>query len=294
MVFGAVWHPVKMPGYDQCILRQNAADRVQPRYASLVSLYSILFLGDVVGKPGRQAVREGLPSLIETHRPLFTIVNGENAAGGVGITPDIAVEIFAAGADAITLGNHAFNKREILPYLETGAPIARPSNVPPGVPGRGMVRLVKEDVELAVINLCGRVYMDPYDDPFRELDRLLDGLPTPHRFLDFHGEATSEKIAMGYHAEGRVTAVVGTHTHVQTADETILPGGTAYITDVGMCGPKRSVLGMDREIILRRFRTSLPQRFEVANEPGVICGIVIDVERSTGHATHIARIRFGD
>jgi 2',3'-cyclic-nucleotide 2'-phosphodiesterase len=258
------------------------------------SLYTILFLGDVVGKPGRVAIREGLPSLQDQFQPLFTVINGENSAGGVGITPEIAEELFKQHTDAITLGNHAFNKREISDYLETGKPIVRPSNMPASVPGRGLAMVEKEGITLAVMNLCGRVYMESYDDPFAETDRLLSGLETPHRFLDFHAEATSEKIAMGWHCSGRVTAVVGTHTHVQTADETVLPGGTAYITDVGMCGPVRSVLGMDREVILKRFRTTLPQRFEVANEPGVICGVAISVEKDTGRAVGIERIRFGD
>lgn len=259
-----------------------------------MNLYRILFLGDVVGKPGRAILREGLPSLIDTHRPLFAIVNGENSAGGVGITADIAEEIYAAGADAITLGNHAFNKREIGSYLDSGKPIVRPANMPPGTPGKGLTQISKDGITLAVMNLCGRVYMDPYDDPFREIDRLLDGLETPHRFLDFHAEATSEKIAMAFHVEGRISAVVGTHTHVQTADERVLPGGTAAITDVGMTGPVDSVLGMDKEIILNRFRTSLPQRFEVSSSRGVICAVAIDVERETGRATAIERIRFGD
>jgi len=259
-----------------------------------MSTYKILFLGDVVGKPGRAAVREGLPSLIETHKPLFSIVNGENSAGGVGITPQIAEEIYEAGADAITLGNHAFNKRDISPYLETKKPIVRPSNMPKAVPGRGACTVVKDGISLAVMNLCGRVYMENYGDPFAEFDRLAAENEGKHIFLDFHAEATSEKIAMGYHCDGRAVAVVGTHTHVTTADEKVLEGGTAYITDVGMCGPVRSVLGMDREIILERFRTTLPQRFEVANEPGVICGVVIDVERDTGCAKSIQRIRFGE
>ncbi len=256
--------------------------------------YTILFLGDVVGKPGRQAVKEKLPALLMKHSPLFTIINGENSAGGVGITPDIADELFRQGADAITLGNHAFNKREIGPYLDSGKPIVRPGNMPQGVSGQGKTSVTKDGIELAVMNLCGRVYMDSYGDPFAEVDHLFDSLETPHRFLDFHGEATSEKIAMGWHCAGRATAVVGTHTHVQTADETVLPGGTAYITDVGMCGPVRSVLGMDREIILKRFRTTLPQRFEVANEPGVICGVAISVERNTGRAVAIQRIQVGE
>lgn len=258
------------------------------------STYRILFLGDVVGRPGRTAVKEGLPSLQNTHRPLFTIVNGENAAGGVGITSDIAEEIYKAGADAITLGNHAFNKREIYEYLNKDKPIVRPGNLPSAAPGKGLTTVTKEGIELAVINLCGRVFIDGYDDPFAEIERLLSTLNTPHIFLDFHAEATSEKIAMGLHLDGRATAVVGTHTHVTTADEAILPGGTAYITDVGMCGPINSVLGMDPEVILYRFRTSLPAKFEVANQPGVISGVVIDVERDTGRAIAIQRIRFGE
>jgi metallophosphoesterase (TIGR00282 family) len=201
--------------------------------------------------------------------------------------------MYAAGADGITLGNHAFNKRDIYPYLGTNKPIIRPANLPEGAPGRGMMLIEKEGVELAVINLCGRVYMDNYDDPFREVSRLLEGVTTTHVLVDMHCEATSEKIAMGWHLNGRATAVVGTHTHVATADEQILPGGTAYITDVGMSGPMPSVLGMDKDVILTRFRTSMPTRFEVANEPGVICGVVIEVEKETGRAQSIERIRFG-
>lgn len=257
-------------------------------------MYTILFLGDVVGRPGRTAVKEGLQSLQDTYKPLFTIINGENSAGGVGITPDIAEEMYKAGADAITLGNHAFNKREAYGYLDSGKPIVRPANMPKSVPGKGLVTVVKDGIELAVMNVCGRVYMDSYDDPFQCVDELFAGLTTPHRFLDFHAEATSEKIAMGWHCNERASVVVGTHTHVQTADERVLPGGTAYITDVGMCGPRDSVLGMDREVILQRFRTTLPMRFEVQNTPGVICGVVVRVERDTGRATSIERIRFGE
>lgn len=259
-----------------------------------MSTYSILFLGDVVGKPGRVVVKEGLPSLFETYRPLFTIINGENSAGGVGITPEIAEELFKAGADAITLGNHAFNKREIYGYLDGDRPMVRPANMPASTPGRGLVRVAKDGIDLAILNLCGRVFMESYDDPFAAFDRLRAEVQTPHLFHDFHAEATSEKIAMGWHCNGRATAVVGTHTHVQTADERILPGGTAYITDVGMCGPRDSVLGMDKDIILARFRTTMPMRFEVQNTPGVICGVVVRVERETGRATSIERIRFGE
>lgn len=247
-----------------------------------------------MGRPGRAIIRQGLPSLIESYKPLFTVVNGENAASGIGITPDNAEEIFGAGADAITLGNHAFHKREINGYLGTSKPIVRPANMPCGVPGKGVVTIEKEGISLAVINACGRIFMDSYGDPFQEIDKIFSELQTPHRLLDFHAEATSEKIAMGYYCDGRATAVVGTHTHVTTADETILEKGTAYITDVGMTGPVRSVLGMDRQIIIERFRTTLPHRFEVANEPGVISAVVIYVQRNSGRAVGIDRLRFGE
>ena len=254
--------------------------------------YTILFLGDVVGEPGRNAVRDGLPRLQDRHAPLFTIVNGENAAGGVGITPKLADFLLAQGADCLTLGNHAFHKRDILPYL-AGHPIVRPLNLPASTPGKGSLVLEKEGVALTVANLCGRVEMEPmYDDPFAAFDRLAEG-SGPHLLLDFHAEATSEKIAMGYHADGRATAVLGTHTHVTTADERVLPGGTAHITDVGMCGPKNSVLGMDRDLILRRFRTGLSERFEVSRENGVISGVVLSVDKDTGRALTIERVSHG-
>jgi len=256
-----------------------------------MSEYRILFLGDIVGRPGRDAVLDGLPYLIEQHDPLFIIVNGENSAAGVGITPEIADDLFKEGVDAITLGNHAFNKREIYRYLDSGSAIVRPHNMPPGVPGTGICQVTKGDIELHVINLCGRVFLDGYDDPFACISRMLESIASPHIFIDFHAEATSEKIAFGYHVAGQATAVVGTHTHVTTADEQVLPGGTAYITDVGMCGPLPSVLGMDKDVILSRFRTCMPTRFEVANAPGVISGVTIDVKKDTGRAVRIQRIR---
>lgn len=252
--------------------------------------YSILFLGDVVGEPGRNAVRDALPRLQDRHQPLFTVVNGENAASGVGITPKLADFLLAQGADALTLGNHAFHKRDILPYLDAGRPIVRPGNLPAGTPGRGSLTLERDGIALTVANLCGRVGMEPmYDDPFAAFDRLAQEAG-PHLLLDFHAEATSEKVAMGYHADGRATAVLGTHTHVTTADERVLPGGTAHITDVGMCGPRNSVLGMDRAIILRRFRTGLSERFEVSDEIGVISGVVLSVGRDSGRALAIERV----
>jgi metallophosphoesterase (TIGR00282 family) len=259
-----------------------------------VGEYSILFLGDVVGKPGRKIVREGLPSLKDRYAPLFSIANAENAAGGVGITPDIADELLACGLDLLTLGNHAFHKKDVYAYLDSDKPVVRPSNMPPQVPGTGCRTIERDGVKLAVINLCGRVFLDTFDDPFREADRLLEGLETPHRLIDFHAEATSEKTAFAYYVDGRVTAVVGTHTHVATADERVSECGTAAITDVGMTGPINSVIGMDRSIILHRFLTGLPTKFEVAEHPGVISGVVIRVERDTGKAVAIQRVRFGD
>lgn len=255
--------------------------------------YRILFLGDIVGRPGREAVKKGLPELKKEHSPLFTIANGENAAAGVGITPDIADEIFSYGVDAITLGNHAFGKREIYNYLNSGRPIVRPANMNPVAPGKGFTVISRDGIDLAVANFCGRVFLDGYDDPFRESERLLDELETPHVLIDFHAEATSEKIAFSYHLDGRATAVLGTHTHVTTADERVLEGGTATITDVGMTGPPGGVLGMDKRVILERFRTGLPMRFEVAEQTGVISGVVVDVQRKTGRATGIRRVRHG-
>src|SRR5579862_2567188 len=211
--------------------------------------YRLLFLGDVVGRPGRDALERDLPSLIKRLKPLFVVANGENAAGGVGITAEIAESMFALGVDVITLGNHAFNKREVFPYLNGGAAIIRPANMPAGNPGRGSVEVTKDGIILYVANLCGRVFMDAYDDPFRAIDQMLEGVSTPHRLIDFHAEATSEKIAMAWHLDGRATAVLGTHTHVPTADERVLPGGTAAITDVGMTGPYDSVLGMNKDVV---------------------------------------------
>lgn len=254
-------------------------------------IYRILFLGDIVGRPGRDAVQAALPSLITQFEPTFTIVNGENAAAGHGITPSIAEELFAQGVDAITLGNHGFNKREIYPYLESGKAIVRPGNLPAGTPGRGTLTIQKDNLQLAISNACGRVFMDGYDCPFRYL-REQSELVGCHWFVDFHAEATSEKIAMGWFLNGKASAVVGTHTHVQTGDERILPGNTAYITDVGMCGPRDGVIGMDREIVLHRFLTSMPARFEVASGIASVRGVMIEVNRETGRAVHIERINF--
>lgn len=254
--------------------------------------YTILFIGDVVGSPGREVLQAGLPHLQERHSPLFTIVNGENAASGVGITPKIADSFYSWGIDAITLGNHAFNRREIGPYLNEGKPIVRPANMAAGTPGKGLTTIEKSGKRLAIANLCGRVFMDGYNDPFEVVETLLKEAGDTPFFLDFHGEATSEKIAMGYHLQGRALAVVGTHTHVATADERILPGGTAVITDVGMTGPVDGVIGMNRDIILARFRTGMPAKFDVAEGPSVISAVSIEVDDS-GKAVNIQRDKFG-
>jgi metallophosphoesterase (TIGR00282 family) len=255
--------------------------------------YRILFFGDIVGELGRDLLQQKISGFRQQYRPEFVIVNGENAAGGLGITPKIADQIFAWGVDAITLGNHAFNKREIASYLDSEPNIIRPINFSSRLPGHGTTLLERDGVYLTVANIAGRVSMEPaYDDPFMAADRILESADG-HVFIDFHAEATSEKIAMGWHCDGRATAVVGTHTHVPTADQRVLPGGTAYITDVGMCGPRDGVLGMDREIILRRFRGDLPERFEVAKGPGVICGVSLDVQKETGRALRIERIHVG-
>lgn len=253
--------------------------------------YSILFLGDVMGRSGRNAIKQGVPSLLESYQPDFLIINGENAAGGVGITPEIAKEFFAVGADVVTLGNHAFNKREIIPYFKQNPHLIRPLNMPEGTPGAGITQVTKAGVTLHVVNACGRVFMEGYNDPFAAL-KAIRGEAQPHLFIDFHGEATSEKVAMGWFMDGYATAVVGTHTHIQTADERILPEGTAYITDVGMSGPQNGVIGMDRDIVLGKFLTSIPARFEVAEGPGVLHGVVVRASKETGRAESIERIRF--
>ncbi|MCW5946264.1 MAG: TIGR00282 family metallophosphoesterase [Fimbriimonadales bacterium] len=254
----------------------------------------VLFLGDIVGKAGRRAVANCLPSLVDTYSPDFVIANGENAAAGIGITPEIVSEFLKIGIDAITLGNHAFNRREIESTLESEPRLIRPANFPKGTAGRGLTVIEKSGMRLGLINLCGRVFMSEYDDPFRLLDELIDQVDTPAIIVDFHAEATSEKSAFAWYADGRVSAVLGTHTHVQTADERILPEGTAFISDVGMCGPMDSVIGMDRDVILRRFLTLMPERFEVASGRSVICGVVLDVKVDTGRTESIERVQWRD
>ncbi len=253
----------------------------------------ILMVGDVVGKAGRTILLEQLPQIKEEYRTEFVIVNGENAAAGIGITPEIAHTFLKNGVDVITLGNHAWNKRDIFPMLDSEARLLRPANFPPGAPGRGWGIFPGGKERVGVVSLQGRTFMDPTDDPFRKLDAILEEIREKCRILiiDFHAEATSEKQAFGIFADGRATAVIGTHTHIQTADERILPEGTAYLTDVGMTGPIHSVIGMNTEIILERFTTLLPARFEVAEGEAQLSAVLIDADPLTGKAVRIKRLQ---
>ncbi len=256
----------------------------------------ILHIGDIVGKLGRRAVSELLPPLIEEHEAGLVVVNGENAAGGNGITESTASTIFNAGADVITTGNHVWAQKEAEELLEREGRILRPDNFPPGAPGtgRGVFSSRIDGAQVGVINLQGRVFMRELDDPFRGADRILDSIKqeTNIVLVDFHAEATSEKIALSRHLDGRVTACVGTHTHVQTADERIFPGGTAHITDVGMTGGVESVIGVEIEPVLERFRTQMPRRFNpLRSGHAIMCGVVIEADPETGRAWSIKRIR---
>ena len=249
----------------------------------------ILFVGDVVGRPGRDAVGALLPAIRDEHRIDVAIVNGENAAGGSGLTAEIARELRDAGADVVTNGNHVWDQRQFMRDIDALDFCLRPINLAAGNPGRGW--LVTKGV--LVVNAIGRTFMAPVDDPFRALDSLLDGLEARApaiRVLDWHAEATSEKIAMGWHLDGRFSAVVGSHTHVPTADPRVLPQGTALVTDTGMVGPRDSVLGIDPAIIVGRFRDGMPRRFEVASGPVQFNSVVIDVDEGTGRARSIERV----
>lgn len=259
----------------------------------------ILFIGDIFGRPGRNVVREHLAPLLKEHAVDLCIANGENAAGGFGLTPAIAEEFFDLGIDVITTGNHVWDKRELVEYFnaavnEPYSParrVLRPANYPLGTPGVGLYEgTTRAGVPYAVVNLQGRVFMANIDDPFRVADRLLERILAKIIFLDFHAEATSEKVALGWYLDGRVTAVIGTHTHIPTADTRILPGGTAYQTDVGMTGPYDSVIGVQKEQIMQRFLTSLPGRFEAAINDVRLCAVLVECDESTGRARSIQRI----
>jgi metallophosphoesterase (TIGR00282 family) len=253
-----------------------------------------LFIGDIVGKIGRNATKTLLPSIAGKYRIDLVIANGENAAGGFGITEKTISEIFGYGVQIITTGNHVWDKKEFIPQISKEDRVLRPLNYPPGVPGFGsIVYTLPNGVKVAVVNLSGRVFMANIDCPFRAGKETIEKLHAETKIIiiDFHAEATSEKIAFGHYMDGRVSAVIGTHTHVQTADEKILPGGTAYITDVGMTGPSDSVIGIEKEQIIRRFLTNMPMRFETAKGEGIFSAVVIETDEETGKSTAIHRLQ---
>lgn len=257
----------------------------------------LLFIGDVVGSPGRKMVETYLPKLKEKYRPSVTILNGENAAAGKGITEKIYKNFLSWGTQVVTLGNHAWNKQEVFDFIDDAKYLIRPANFPKNNPGKGIVYLNVNGLEVAVINLQGRTFMQPIDDPFYIIDELIDEAKqrTNIIFIDFHAETTSEKQALGWYVDGRVSAIVGTHTHTQTADERILPKGTGYITDVGMTGPYDSILGVEKDAVLKRFTTNLPVRFEV-DEKGrnQLNGIFISMDVNSGKTVDIKRILIND
>lgn len=253
----------------------------------------VLFVGDVVGSPGRRILKSVISRLKQAGEVHAVVVNAENAAAGNGITSALADELFGYGADLLTLGDHVWDQKDLPSYLERERRAVRPANLPPGVPGRGWAIVQTDHGPLTVVSLLGRVFMDPCDCPFRAIDDLLKG-PIPRNGIvavDFHAEATSEKICMGWYLDGRVSAVVGTHTHVQTSDARILPQGTAYLTDLGMTGPRDSVIGRDIAPVTQRFVTGVPARFEVASGPAVLEGAVVDIDRTTGRAVSIRLVR---
>lgn len=256
-------------------------------------MIKVLHVGDIVGAPGRTLFARVVHRLKAEGQVDLVIANAENAAAGRGITPALAEELFAAGADALTLGDHAWDQKEILPYLDREPRIVRPANFAPGCPGRGVTTLDTPHGRISVLSLIGRVFLPPADCPFRTADEILKKREQlgPLIFAEIHAEATSEKIALGRYLDGRVTSLVGTHTHVQTSDETILPKGTAYLTDLGMTGPKDSVLGRDLDSVLKKFLTGLPAKFEMATDNVALEGIILHVDPKTGKAGKIKRIR---
>ncbi len=258
-------------------------------------MITILFIGDVVGEPGRTALKQVLPELTQNYQADFIIVNGENAAAGRGITPKLAIELLNNGVHVITTGDHVWDQVELAPWLDSEPRVLRPLNYPDGTPGYGSVTLDTPKGKVAVIQAQGRSFIQPpLENPFilaeKEALRLREEEGVKTIFVDIHAETTSEKISMGYHLDGLVSAVVGTHTHVQTADEIILENGTAYLTDAGMCGPAIGVLGREREPLIKRFCSSMPAKFPVANWPVKLCGAVIRIDETTGKAISIERV----
>ncbi|HSV91149.1 MAG TPA: TIGR00282 family metallophosphoesterase [Nitrospiraceae bacterium] len=257
----------------------------------------VLFIGDIFGEPGRRALARAVPRLVAQRQVDIVIGNGENAAGGFGITPELAEELFDLGLAVITTGNHAWDKKEILDYFPREPRLLRPANYPSGVPGNGSVVVESAGGEqLGVLQLMGRAYMPTLDCPFQVAKKELVALKkrTVAVIVDMHAEATSEKMAMGHYLDGEVVAVVGTHTHVQTADDQILPKGTAYVTDIGMTGPLHSVIGVKKELAIEKFLTGMPRRFEVASGPSVFCAVLLELDAGLGKALSIERIRLID
>jgi 2',3'-cyclic-nucleotide 2'-phosphodiesterase len=257
----------------------------------------VLFIGDIFGEPGRRALARAIPKLVAQRQIDIVIGNGENAAGGFGITPELAEELFDLGLAVITTGNHAWDKKEILDYFPREPRLLRPANYPSGVPGNGSVVVESAGGEqLGVLQLMGRAYMPTLDCPFQAAKKELAVLKkrTVAVIVDMHAEATSEKMAMGHYLDGEVAAVIGTHTHVQTADDQILPKGTAYLTDIGMTGPLHSVIGVKKELAIEKFLTGMPRRFEVASGPSVFCAVLLELDARLGKALSIERIRIID
>jgi metallophosphoesterase (TIGR00282 family) len=256
----------------------------------------VLFLGDVFAKPGRQAVQRLVPRLISRHGLDLVIANAENVASGAGVTPELADELLAAEVDLLTSGNHIWSKREIVPYLDApGSRLLRPANYPPGSPGRGRgVAVTPDGRKLGVVNLEGRVFMKNLDDPFRAALIEIEALRAEGCraiLVDMHCEASSEKNAMGHYLDGKVSAVLGTHTHIQTADQRVLPGGTAFITDVGMCGPWDSIIGVRKELVIQRFLSQRPVSFEPGKRETYLQGAIVEVDEATGKAVSIERVQ---
>jgi metallophosphoesterase (TIGR00282 family) len=254
----------------------------------------VLFIGDIVGKPGRKALRQGLPALVNKFKLDFVIANVENAAGGFGITKSVGEEILSLGVHVMTSGNHIWDKKEAVSYIPKENCLLRPANYPDGVVGSGNIVLNTSSGEkIAVLNLSGRVFMNPLDCPFKTAERELPALKeqTNVIIVDFHAEATSEKSAFGLFLDGQVSAVIGTHTHVQTADEKILPGGTAFITDVGMTGPADSIIGVKKEQIIEKFLTQMPKRFEIAKHDPVLSCVLLEINSETGKSSSIKRLQ---
>ena len=253
--------------------------------------FRILFVADVVGQPGRDAVKAIVPALKQELQPHLTVLNGENAAGGFGLTAKIVAELKGAGADVVTSGNHVFAQKEFVADLPKLERVLRPANYPPPAPGQGWCTLEVAGHQVLVMNLIGRIFLDSLDDPFRAADAILSAHPESRiAFCDMHAEATSEKAAMGWYLDGRVSAVVGTHTHIPTADARVLPKGTAYVTDVGMVGPRDGCIGMDKDVVIQRFLTGVPNRFVVASGPVTFNSVLVNIDPSTGRATSIQRV----